>query len=695
MKKFGILVMLLLVVFILSGCGGGGGGMFGGSSSDNLTSSGTSGNMKFTINWPQTGKSSVLASAYSVKISVCVEALSSGTTTSDGGSVSARATSYDRVVNAIAIKHNTNNSTDSVSINGIPMGSKTVIVQSYNASGSETGYGTQTVTIVKGNNDGVVVTLTEGVFPYTITSALDVPLPTESTTYPNILFISPTGGPVDTTVTISGTGFGDYASTSVVKFTTPNSQNWTSITPITWSNDTITFKIPGSAAPGQILVKVYNGTQSNNVYFNVTSASNGPQITNPMPITVTAGSNFIITGTRFGSSRSGTSNVYFGSLPAAAITTWSDAQIACTAPTSVTNGNLKVVVNGIDSNFVPYTVSGGGWQAVSGFPGGSMQLTGVWMTNNPYRVYVVGSNGNAGAAFLYNNYNWTQVTFPSNPSFNCGYTGVFGVNEGTSNKKVFAIGYNTSGAQIVSGGLDTNTWTNFTPTFPYGGGTWPYPPNFYPRELWVKDPNNLFVVGADNWISPHQGMIGTYANSNWNLYPVKAAQATMINDIWISANNIGFVVGPDGYTRMYNNGVWETYSPIAGGLILNGVWGNIEGTVFYAVGNNGSVYSYYTEMPGWTRMEIPATVAGQTINSVWGSSASNVYAVGTNGTIIHYDGTSWTVMTSGTSNNLISVFGVVNGDIIAVGAAGTVIRCQNGGANVAEGGGNNTIVQGP
>lgn len=687
MKKLGALFILLSVVFILSGCGGGGGGMFGGSSSDNLTSSGSSGSMKFTINWPQAGgKSAVLASAYSIKISVCVPTQSSTSGGASSDSVSARTadtntTSYDRVVNAIAIRHNTNNSTESISINGVPVGSKTVIVQAYNASGNETGYGSQAVTIVKGKNDAAAVTLTDGVFPYTITSALDTQVSTESTTYPNINTIYPIGGPVDTTVTLSGTGFGDYTNASVVKFIIPNSQNWTSITPITWSNDTITFKIPESAATGQIYVKVYNGSQnSNNVNFTVTNTSSGPQITNSTPITVTAGSNFIITGTGFGSSKTSASNVYFGALAAANITSWSDTEILCVVPTSVINGNLKVTVNGIDSNAVAYTVSGGGlqWAAIPGFPGGSLQLAGVWMTDNPYRVYVAGNNGNTGAAFLYNNSGWISMSAP-----NYGYTGVFGFNDGTSSSKVFAVGLTSSGARIVSGGLGANTWTNLTPAFPLGG-YWPAANLFYSRDLWVKDPNNLFVAGADNGSSPHQGMIGAYVNSNWNNMPgdpARAAQATILNDIWISANNVGFVVGPDGYTRMYDNGIWETYSPIAGSPALNGVWGNAEGTMFYAVGNNGSVYSYYTLSPGWNRMVTPGAVAGQALNAVWGAGASNVFAVGNNGVIIHYDGTVWAAMTSGTTNNLISVFGVVGGDVIAAGAAGTVIRCRNGGRN--------------
>jgi hypothetical protein len=40
---------------------------------------------------------------------------------------------------------------------------------------------------------------------------------------------------------------------------------------------------------------------------------------------------------------------------------------------------------------------------------------------------------------------------------------------------------------------------------------------------------------------------------------------------------------------------------------------------------------------------------GNTLRGVWGSSASNVFAVGDHGTILRYNSTSWSIMTSGTT----------------------------------------------
>jgi hypothetical protein len=60
--------------------------------------------------------------------------------------------------------------------------------------------------------------------------------------------------------------------------------------------------------------------------------------------------------------------------------------------------------------------------------------------------------------------------------------------------------------------------------------------------------------------------------------------------------------------------------------------------------------------------------------AVWGSSSSDVFAVGYSGTILHYDGTAWSAMTAGTTNELSAVWGSSSSDVFAVGYAGTILH---------------------
>jgi len=52
---------------------------------------------------------------------------------------------------------------------------------------------------------------------------------------------------------------------------------------------------------------------------------------------------------------------------------------------------------------------------------------------------------------------------------------------------------------------------------------------------------------------------------------------------------------------------------------------------------------------------------------VWGSSASDVFAVGSGGTILHYNGSAWNGMTTGTTSGLRGVWGSSASDVFAVG----------------------------
>jgi len=73
----------------------------------------------------------------------------------------------------------------------------------------------------------------------------------------------------------------------------------------------------------------------------------------------------------------------------------------------------------------------------------------------------------------------------------------------------------------------------------------------------------------------------------------------------------------------------------------------------------------------WSAMSSGTT---NNLNGLWGSSGSDVFAVGDNGTILHYDGTAWSAMTSLTTNNLNAIWGISANFAFAVGAHGTILQ---------------------
>ena len=60
--------------------------------------------------------------------------------------------------------------------------------------------------------------------------------------------------------------------------------------------------------------------------------------------------------------------------------------------------------------------------------------------------------------------------------------------------------------------------------------------------------------------------------------------------------------------------------------------------------------------------------------AVWGSSATDVWAVGSGGTILRNDGSGWKLVPSGTTETLYVAWGTGPGDVWVVGSTGTILH---------------------
>src|SRR5207302_458891 len=78
-----------------------------------------------------------------------------------------------------------------------------------------------------------------------------------------------------------------------------------------------------------------------------------------------------------------------------------------------------------------------------------------------------------------------------------------------------------------------------------------------------------------------------------------------------------------------------------------------------------------TQIGGWSSMSIPTT---NVLHDIWGTSATDVFAVGENGTILHFDGLAWSTMPSGSTANLASVWGASSTEVYASAGSNTILR---------------------
>ena len=65
---------------------------------------------------------------------------------------------------------------------------------------------------------------------------------------------------------------------------------------------------------------------------------------------------------------------------------------------------------------------------------------------------------------------------------------------------------------------------------------------------------------------------------------------------------------------------------------------------------------------------------GNNLHATWGSGASDVWEVGDLGTILHWDGSAWTRVSSGTTSTLSGVWVSEASDVWAVGGSGTILE---------------------
>ena len=136
----------------------------------------------------------------------------------------------------------------------------------------------------------------------------------------------------------------------------------------------------------------------------------------------------------------------------------------------------------------------------------------------------------------------------------------------------------------------------------------PFPAGFPLHAAWCTSPNDGWAVG--DW-----GGIVRWNGSNWSQIPIPSSAADVwLADVWGSGPVDAWAVGTD--------------ARVSGrAAVLR--W-------------NGESWSEYA-----------AETAVDQPTAVWGSSRNDVWIVGS-GTVAHWDGTSWSVVESGTNHLYLS-----------------------------------------
>jgi hypothetical protein len=189
-----------------------------------------------------------------------------------------------------------------------------------------------------------------------------------------------------------------------------------------------------------------------------------------------------------------------------------------------------------------------------------------------------------------------------------------------------------------------------------GGGvsTVSYQPSLL--DIVVTSATSAFAVGESMFLGRFNGI-------KWNAPPAGMRTTRVLASVWSDGNNKAWAVGNGNTIVRWDGAAWlkvsDTTSQQGPPDNYWGVWGS--GVDAWVVGDNSIIHckialSCTTESSG-----------GGALTGVWGSAANNIFAVGENGRILRYNGTSWTSMTSGTNRRLGRVTGSGPNDVWVVG----------------------------
>jgi RHS repeat-associated protein len=190
-------------------------------------------------------------------------------------------------------------------------------------------------------------------------------------TTPFVTGVSPSLGPIGTSVTIEGSSFGSTQGTSTVTF------NGATASITSWSNNQIVATVPTNApsGTGPVTVTVNSISGPSDVPFTVIN----PQISTLSPPAAQPGATVVLSGIGFGASQA-SSTVLFNGV-SAGVSAWSDTSITASVPLNVTTGPVTVVEDGVTSNSVQFSVleplSITGISTNLGAPGDTITITGT------------------------------------------------------------------------------------------------------------------------------------------------------------------------------------------------------------------------------------------------------------------------------------------------------------------------------
>jgi hypothetical protein len=318
-------------------------------------------------------------------------------------------------------------------------------------------------------------------------------------------------------------------------------------------------------------------------------------------------------------------------------------------------------------------------------PGTAAGLLGVWGSakNDVWAV------GRAGTILHWNGTAWSPVesgtTYTLNAVWGSRATDVWAVGGWAAES---FIGRHTTGQVILH-------W-NGTAWSPVPRGS-----DALLAGVWGSGPDDVWAVGSDfspggagflhwdGWFWTPAGPSGSWRTVwgtsssdvsalSWDWGAIAHWDGTAWTTVWESepwppwhargiSGNGGWVVGEAGMILGRHSATWAIARPGVQGGPFAGVADDDVWGVDYVQEN-------FVHWVDFNPIRMMPTGTAAEFFGGWASEPDDVWAVGTSGTIMHWDGTKWSDVTSSTAANLMNAWGSSGNDVWAVGDSGTIVH---------------------
>jgi hypothetical protein len=163
----------------------------------------------------------------------------------------------------------------------------------------------------------------------------------------------------------------------------------------------------------------------------------------------------------------------------------------------------------------------------------------------------------------------------------------------------------------------------------------------------------------------------TSHNITWTSYTIGDASggSGCLYDVAIINDTLAYAVGDffsDG--SEYNAAVWNGSEWTLKSITVNFRGNNVVLPLYGVFSFSANDIWFVGSLPihgdgqNWTiyDLRLMSGLESISLTKAWGSSSTDMYFVGNTGSIVHYDGTSWTKIESGTSLDIRSIWGAKN-----------------------------------